>query len=109
MRSPRLPVDGPASPGRRGGARGTGAASGSPPVQSRTWPDELITEPLLLDSHQVARLLGIGRTKAFQLMSQRRLPVVHIGRCVRVSRAGLASWIDNHVELDGDAYAADRL
>ncbi len=48
---------------------------------------------LLLDSRQVAQLLGIGRTKAFELMARGELPVVRIGRCVRVSRAGLAVWI----------------
>ena len=50
-------------------------------------------EPLLLDSREVAYLLGIGRTKAFQMMSTGQLPVVRIGRCARVPRSGLDSWI----------------
>jgi excisionase family DNA binding protein len=50
-------------------------------------------EPWLLDSHAVARLLGIGRTKTFQLMASGQLPVVRIGRCARVPRSALASWI----------------
>jgi excisionase family DNA binding protein len=86
MTRPRLPIDTTlASHSRRGGARGTGAASGSPP--------ELVEGPMLLDSRQVARLLGIGRTKAFQLMARSELPVVRIGRCVRVPRVGLENWI----------------
>ena len=48
---------------------------------------------LLVDSREVARLLGIGRTKAFQMMARDELPVVRIGRCVRVSRAGLERWV----------------
>jgi len=89
MTRPRLPV-GPAlvSPNRRGGGSGEPA---SHPVPSDG-------EPLLLDSREVARLLGIGRTKAFQLMANGELPVVRIGRCVRVSRAAVGEWIDGYVE-----------
>ncbi|TME54077.1 MAG: helix-turn-helix domain-containing protein [Chloroflexi bacterium] len=49
--------------------------------------------PWLLDSREVAHLLGIGRTKAFQLMLRQELPIVRIGRCVRVPTDGLATWI----------------
>jgi len=77
------------SPGRRGGGSGEPASDPVPPLH----------EPLLLDSLGVARLLGIGRTKAFQLMASGDLPVVRIGRCVRVSRAAVDVWIDGHVEL----------
>ena len=89
MTRSRLPID-PAlgSPGRRGGGAGEPASHPVPPL----------AEPLLLDSRGVARLLGIGRTKAFQLMSNGDLPVVRIGRCVRVSRVAIGEWIDGHVE-----------
>ena len=49
--------------------------------------------PWLLDSRQVAELLGIGRTKAFELMARNHLPVVRIGRCVRVPSKALEAWI----------------
>lgn len=49
--------------------------------------------PLLLDSRAVARLLGIGPTKVWELMSTGQLPVVRIGRCARVPRSLLESWI----------------
>src|SRR5258708_35389030 len=89
MTRPRLRIDPVlASPGRRKGGSGEPASHPVPPD----------TEPLLLDSRGVARLLGIGRTKAFQLMSNGELPAVRIGRCVRVSRAAVAEWIDGHVE-----------
>jgi len=66
-------------------------------------PNGFTVLPLLLDSRQVARLLGIGRTKTFQLMSQRQLPTVHIGRCVRVPRSALIGWVESQTEtgLDG--------
>ncbi len=64
---------------------GLGGTSASHPVLP-------LAEPLLLDSREVARLLGVGRTKAFELMAG-ALPVVRIGRSVRVSRSALELWI----------------
>ncbi len=85
MTQPHMPIEPTvASLHRRGGARGTGAESGSPPVGAQPW---------LLDSRQVAGLLGISRTKAFDLMARNHLPVVRIGRCVRVSSKALETWI----------------
>ena len=78
--------------GRR--ERGLGGISGSNPVP----PPSGI---LLLDSREVSRLLGIGRTKAFEMMARAELPVVRIGRCVRVPHEALAAWIrDKTVEID---------
>ena len=109
----RLPIE-PASLARRGGARGTGAASGSPPSElNKTRPADtghsraLRAFPLLLDSRQVAELLGISRTKTFQMMSHRQLPTIHIGRCVRVPQAELVAWIESQVEAGVGALCAD--
>jgi len=84
MTRPRLPID-PihVSPSRRGGGRGEPASHPVPPP----------SETLLLDSREVSRLLGVGRTKAFEMMARAELPVVRIGRCVRVPRGALADWI----------------
>jgi excisionase family DNA binding protein len=77
---------------RRGGARGTGAASGSPPMDH--------SGPWLLDSREVARLLGISRTKTFQMMARAELPSLRIGRCVRVPREALLQWVAQQVPQD---------
>ncbi len=82
-----------ASLGRRGRGQGEPAPRRVPPVLG-------LEQPLLLDSRGVALLLGIGRTKAYQLMFRREVPVVRIGRCVRVSRAALAAWIDEQSAAD---------
>src|ERR1700674_4485839 len=55
--------------------------------------------PWLLDSRNVSRLLGIGRSKAFQMMLRAELPVVRIGRCVRVPRSALVLWISNQLAI----------
>lgn len=85
--NPRLPIKPtPASVGRRGGG------AGEPPSHAVPPPVHL-AEPWLLGNRDVARLLGIGRTKAFQLIASGDLPVVRIGRCVRVPRTALELWI----------------
>ena len=56
-------------------------------------------ESLLLDSREVERLLGIGRTKVYELIASERIPVVRIGRCVRVPRDELKAWIASQTSL----------
>lgn len=50
-------------------------------------------EPVLLRAEEVARLLQIGRTMTFQLIAKGDLPVIRIGRAVRVPRSELELWI----------------
>jgi excisionase family DNA binding protein len=90
MTAPRLPiVPHVGSASRRGEGPGEQAPHPVPPTAE---PDG----PWLLDSREVARLLGISRTKAFQLMSTGLIPVVRIGRCARVPRIYLGEWISAH-------------
>lgn len=59
-----------------------------PPVSNH------ITEPLVLTIPEAARLLGIGRSKAFELARRGELPgVIRFGRCVRVSKPVLLRWL----------------
>lgn len=55
-------------------------------------------ERLLLTVEEAARRLGIGRTLAWQLVRQGELPVVRLGRCVRVPYQALQEWIARQVE-----------
>jgi excisionase family DNA binding protein len=97
-----------ASSGRRGGGLGEPAPHPVPPAMALRRIAEAtcsavgvggIERPLLVDSRAVARLLGISRTKAFQMMAAQELPTVRIGRSVRVSRIALDEWI--HDRLSG--------
>lgn len=47
----------------------------------------------LLRPEQVGQILGVGRTKLYSMLRQGELPVVRIGRLVRIPRAALDSWI----------------
>ena len=54
---------------------------------------ETTDERLLLTVEEAARQLNIGRTFAWQLVRKGELPVVRLGRCVRVPRRALEEWI----------------
>jgi excisionase family DNA binding protein len=55
-------------------------------------------KPLLLRAGEVARLLGLGRSTVFALLAAGELPVVRIGRSVRVPRVALERWIDERTD-----------
>ncbi len=73
-RSPSAPT-----PGLRGLSKGT--------------EFDRVTSLTLLSVAQVARLLCCGRTKAYELVASGELPVVRIGRSVRVPAVALEAWI----------------
>jgi excisionase family DNA binding protein len=53
-------------------------------------------EPLLLKAADVAKLLGLGQSKVFAMLAAGELPVVRMGRSVRVPRAALERWVVEH-------------
>jgi excisionase family DNA binding protein len=55
-------------------------------------------EPLLLKAGEAAKLLGLGRSKVFAMLAVGELPVIRIGRSVRVPRAALEDWIAEHTQ-----------
>ena len=52
-------------------------------------------EPLLLRAAEVAKLLGLGRSKVFAMLAVGELPVI---RSVRVPRVALERWIAEHTQ-----------
>jgi prophage regulatory protein len=54
---------------------------------------------LLLKPVEAAELLGIGRSKAYELLAQGALPTVRIGKSVRIPAEELRKWIQAQVEL----------
>ena len=52
---------------------------------------------LLLKPIEVAELLGLSRSKVFEMLAAEELPVVRIGRVVRVPREQLDEWIQDRV------------
>ena len=82
---------------------------GSSVVGDETAATPALVEALLLDSREVERLLGIGRTKVYELIANAQLPVVRIGRCVRVPRDQLRTWIEQRTAptISPDAWRQD--
>jgi excisionase family DNA binding protein len=49
---------------------------------------------LVLKPAEAAEVLGVGRTKVYELIANGELPgILHIGRSVRISKAALEQWI----------------
>jgi len=59
-----------------------------------------IREPFLLRPVEAARLLGIGRSKLFEMLARNELPVIRFGRCVRIPRHELAMWVVQRLEAE---------
>ena len=55
-----------------------------------------------LSLKDVQQLLGIGRTKAYELVVTGELPAVRIGRCIRISRRELDEWLHRQRYLNVD-------
>ena len=50
--------------------------------------------PLLLTVPDAARALAIGRTTLYELIAERRIEIVHIGRCTRVPVDSLRTFLE---------------
>lgn len=53
------------------------------------------TLPRLVSVPEAARLLGIGRTTAYELLAAGQLEVVHIGRAARVPVDAIDEFVEN--------------
>ena len=57
-------------------------------------------DQMLLRAEEVASALSIGRSKAYEMIASGELPVVRIGRSVRVSAEALRDWVAAHTNED---------
>ena len=51
---------------------------------------------LLLRVPEVAKALGLGRSTIYELIAKGELPVVRVGRAIRVSAAAVQKWVTEH-------------
>jgi excisionase family DNA binding protein len=51
-------------------------------------------DKLLLTPDEAARVVGISRSKLYELLAGEQIESVHIGRCRRVPAAALAAYVD---------------
>jgi excisionase family DNA binding protein len=62
--------------------------------RKRTMPP---VEPLLLTIPQVAAMLGLGRTKVYDLIDHEGLPTVKLGTARRIPRQALEAWLTKRI------------
>ena len=65
-------------------------------------------ERLLLTVVEAATMLGVGRTKAYELIAGGELQVVHIGRAARVPLVAVHRYVPS-VSLSGETSPASTL
>jgi excisionase family DNA binding protein len=58
-----------------------------------------MVDTLLLRPEEAARELGIGRSKAYELIRSGELPVIRIGRSVRIPIEPLKAWINERAAV----------
>jgi excisionase family DNA binding protein len=57
--------------------------------------ETLQEQPLLITVEQTAKLLSLGTTKTWELIAHEGLPVVRLGRAVRVNPKRLEKWVES--------------
>jgi excisionase family DNA binding protein len=70
-------------------------------------------EKILLKPTEAAQVLGIGRSLIYELIAQRKIPSVRLGRCLRIPTVSLNAWLkmeenqrqDSGHQADGTAAA----
>lgn len=50
--------------------------------------NDLITVP------EMATFLKISRSKAYDLIKQKGFPIIRIGKCIRISKKAILSWLN---------------
>ena len=68
-------------------------ARSEPPVEIDVPASERAGDKLLLRVQDVSTLLDVGRSTVYELIARGELPVIRIGRLVRVPRPALEDWI----------------
>lgn len=51
---------------------------------------------LLLKPEEVAVIIGVGRSRVYELLARHALPAVKIGNSIRVPADGLRAWVQEN-------------
>ncbi len=90
------PLSSPPSPAAHDASRSATAPQPKPASPPAT------QMPLLLTVRDVEAELQLGRTRTYELVRSGELPVVRVGRAVRVPRHALERWIESRMVVAGD-------
>lgn len=56
-------------------------------------------DTILLTPHDVAKLLGISRNKAYELFRRSDFPVLKLGKLMKVTREALEQWLSRQTQV----------
>ena len=62
-----------------------------------------VMERMLLKPPEVAKILSIGRSMVYELIAQKEIPSIRIGRCIRVPSEALQRWLKEKEEKENKA------
>ena len=70
----------------------------APPTDSNPIGKAMLAShrPMLLTVRDVEAELQLGRTRTYELIRSGQIPVIRLGRSVRIPREALRRWIDDH-------------
>jgi excisionase family DNA binding protein len=54
---------------------------------------EVSMDAILIRAEEAGKLLGLGRSKIYEMLASGELPVVRVGRSVRVPVEALREWV----------------
>jgi excisionase family DNA binding protein len=57
-------------------------------------------EQEFISLNELQKILGIGRTKAYDLVASGELPAIRVGRAIRVRQADLDRWAERQSYFD---------
>ena len=57
-------------------------------------------EPICVRINDAARMIGVGRTKLYQLISSGELETIKIGKATRITTASLHKLVERHRALN---------
>lgn len=55
-------------------------------------------DSLLLTPRELAQVLRLGRNKTYELLASGAIPVIRVGRAIRVPRRAVEQWIADQVK-----------
>jgi len=58
-------------------------------------------EKMVLKPSEVSEVLGIGRTRAYELLSTGELPSIRIGKSIRIPVTALKQWMEERQSENG--------
>lgn len=57
-------------------------------------------DPICVRVNDAARMIGVGRTKLYELISSGELEAIKIGKATRITMASLQKLVERHRELN---------